>query len=84
MGFLQGQQDHVTPLKEALLENGGPVREEENEELIQASARRLSWSRAEPGPPRASGEVGSRSVKVQTSGLGCPESVAPTTEWEDS
>lgn len=60
------------------------MRGEESEELTQASARRLSQRRAEPGPPRASGEVGSRSVKVQTSGLGCPESVAPTTEWEDS
>lgn len=68
----------MTPLKEALLENGGPVRGQESEELIQASARRLSRRRAEPGPPRASGELGSRSVQVQTSGLGCPELVAPT------
>ena len=47
----------MTPLKEALLENGGPLRGQESEELIQASARRLSRRRAETGPPHASREV---------------------------
>ena len=73
---LQGQQDHTAAGEEALLENGGPA-EEGRVELTPASARRLSWRRAEPAPPRASGEVGSRSVQVRYSGLGCPESVAP-------
>lgn len=84
---LQGQQDHTAAREEELLENGGPA-EEGRVELTPVSARRLSWrrgeprsqARAEPGPPRTSGEVGSRSVQVQSSGLGCPESVAPATE----
>lgn len=89
MGPLQGQQGHTAAREEVLLQNGGPAEAGgESEELTPASARRLSWrrgeprsqARAEPGPPRTSGEVGSRSVQVQSSGLGCPELVAPATK----